>query len=308
MHTNHQAPLCNLQLLVIENRKRNERACRLSAMRKLQAQIISDLGVQPQIDPAAEVEHRVQFLVDYLQFAHAKGLVLGISGGVDSTLGGRLSQLAVQRARELGREAQFVAVRLPYHVQADESDAQRALDFIQPDCTVTFNIGDAVDSFEQDFAVATGAPISDFNKGNMKARMRMIAQYAVAGDRALLVVGTDHAAEAITGFYTKFGDGGADLTPLSGLNKSQVRQLVSYLGGSCALAGKMPTADLLDGTPGRADEDELGLRYDDIDAYLEGRAVADDIAEKIEQYFIRTRHKRTMPVTPADVWWRESIK
>lgn len=273
-------------------------------MRELQAHIISELGVKPQIDPAAEVERRVQFLVDYLDFAHAKGFVLGISGGVDSTLGGRLSQLAAQRARERGLDAHFIALRLPYHVQADEADAQRALEFIQPDIAFTLDIGDAVDSFEKDFAMATGTLISDFNKGNMKARMRMIAQYAMAGDRAMLVVGTDHAAEAVTGFYTKFGDGGADLTPLSGLDKRQIRQIVRYLGGADDLAGKMPTADLLDENPGRADEDELGLSYADIDAYLEGRDVPDASAEKIEQYFLRTRHKRITPVTPADTWWR----
>ncbi|MDD7466195.1 MAG: ammonia-dependent NAD(+) synthetase [Actinomycetaceae bacterium] len=273
-------------------------------MRELQAHIISELGVTPQIDPAHEVDRRVQFLVDYLEFTHAKGFVLGISGGVDSTLGGRLGQLAAERARARGLDAQFVAVRLPYHVQADEADAQSALDFIRPDIALTFNIGAAVDAFEKDFVLAANAPISDFNKGNMKARMRMIAQYAVAGERAMLVLGTDHAAEAVTGFYTKFGDGGADLTPLSGLNKRQVRQIVSYLGGSDALAGKVPTADLLDGQPGRADEDELGLRYADIDAYLEGREVPDVVAEKIEQYFVRTRHKRTTPVTPVDTWWR----
>ena len=171
-------------------------------MRQLQQHIIEELGVRPSIDPAEEVERRVRFLVDYVRASHTRGFVLGISGGVDSTLGGRLSQLAAERAREEGIEAQFIAVRLPYHVQADEADAQRALDFIQPDMMLTFNIAASVDACEKDFQQATGLPISDFNKGNVKARMRMIAQYAIAGDRSMLVVGTDHAAEAITGFYT----------------------------------------------------------------------------------------------------------
>lgn len=273
-------------------------------MRELQQYIIEELGVRPSIDPAEEVERRVRFLVDYLRAVHARGFVLGISGGVDSTLGGRLSQLAAERAREEGVEAQFIAVRLPYHVQVDEVDAQNALDFIQPDTTLTFNIAAAVDACEKDFWQATGLPISDFNKGNVKARMRMIAQYAIAGDRSMLVVGTDHAAEAITGFYTKFGDGGADVTPLAGLNKRQIRSLVTYLGGCDELAGKIPTADLLDGTPGRTDEDELGLSYEDIDDFLEGKDVQENVAAKLENYFLRTRHKRTMPVTPRDTWWR----
>lgn len=273
-------------------------------MRTLQRKIIDELHVKPEIDPEQEIDTRVQFLVDYLEFAHAKGFVLGISGGVDSTLGGKLAQLAAERARDMGKDAQFIAVRLPYRVQLDEADAQAALDFIQPDMSVSLNIGDATDAFERDYQTATGAQISDFNKGNMKARMRMVAQYAIAGDNGMLVIGTDHAAEALTGFYTKFGDGGADLTPLSGLNKRQVRLLASYLGASPDLAGKVPTADLLDGTPGRADEDELGVSYGDIDDFLEGKDIAEPIAQKLETYFLRTRHKRTIPVTPSDTWWK----
>lgn len=270
----------------------------------LQSQIIAELGVKPAVNYDEELEQRVGFLADYLKSTHTKGYVLGISGGVDSTLGGRLAQLAAERVRKEGRQAEFVAVRLPHHVQRDEADAQAALEFIQPDRLVTFNIGNAADTLEAEYAHAVGEEISDFNKGNIKARLRMIAQYAIAGDSGMLVVGTDHAAEAITGFYTKFGDGGADVTPLSGLNKRQIRGFVEYLGGSPMLAGKVPTADLLDGNPGRTDEDELGLRYDDIDNYLEGKTVPDSVQAKIEQYFLRSRHKRTTPVTPMDNWWK----
>ena len=81
--------------------------------------------------------------------------------------------------------------------------------------------------------------------------------------------------------------------------------MLAYLGASEQLVGKAPTADLLDENPGRTDEDELGLRYDDIDDFLEGKDVPEEIAEKLEQTFLRTRHKRTVPVTPADAWWRE---
>ncbi|MFC5369297.1 ammonia-dependent NAD(+) synthetase [Arcanobacterium bovis] len=273
-------------------------------MRELQREIIAELGVQPSIDPASEVEKRVDFLVNYCLATKTKGFVLGISGGVDSSLGGRLAQLAVERLREQGHEATFVAVRLPYRIQVDEDDAQAALRFIQPDRVVTFNIGDAVDAFEQEYDRSVAMQMSDFTKGNTKARLRMVAQYAIAGDEHLLVIGTDHAAEAVTGFYTKYGDGGADLTPLSGLNKRQVRSLVSYLGGEESVAMKVPTADLLDKNPGRADEDELGLRYADIDDYLEGQDVNESAAQKIETMFLRTRHKRTMPVTPWETWWK----
>ncbi|OYO20867.1 NAD(+) synthase [Enemella dayhoffiae] len=273
-------------------------------MRAQQQRIIAEFGVHPQIDPTAEVERRVQFLVDYLRATRTAGFVLGISGGLDSTLAGRLAQLAVERVRADGGSAVFVAVRLPYRVQHDEADAAAALDFIRADETLTYQVAPAVDGFESEYRATTGTPLTDFTKGNTKARLRMVAQYAVAGDRNLLVIGTDHAAESVTGFFTKFGDGGADLLPLSGLDKRQNRQLLQHLGAPDRLWQKVPTADLLDGNAGRPDEDELGLSYDHIDDYLEGREVPDQVAERIEQVWWRTRHKRTTPVTVDDTWWR----
>ncbi|WP_237222897.1 ammonia-dependent NAD(+) synthetase [Rothia nasimurium] len=274
-------------------------------MRDLQAHIIEELGVKPSIDPAEEVRKRVQFLVDYLKATGTRGFVLGISGGLDSTLAGRLCQLAVEQLELEGVEAEFIAVRLPYKVQADEDDAQAALRFIMPQQTVTYNIAEAVDGFESAFATATGRPIADFNKGNVKARARMIAQYALAGEKNLLVVGTDHGAEAVTGFFTKFGDGGADIMPLFGLNKRQNRALLKVLGADTRLWEKVPTADLLDGKPGRTDEDELGVTYDQIDDYLEGKDIDPAAAENIEGRFLRSRHKRTTPVTIFDSWYKQ---
>ena len=274
-------------------------------MRELQAQIVAELGVSPQIDPEREAQRRVDFLSDYLKATHTAGFVLGISGGVDSTLAGRLAQLAVEKLREDEIKAEFVAMRLPHGIQHDEADAQAALEFIQPDRVITYDVAPAVRGFESAYGAATGEQLTDFTRGNTKARVRMTAQYAVGGDHNLLVIGTDHAAESVTGFFTKFGDGGADVLPLGGLNKRQNRQVLAYLGASEQLVGKVPTADLLDENPGRTDEDELGLRYDDIDDFLEGKDVPEEVARKIESTFLRTRHKRTVPVTPADEWWRE---
>ena len=277
-------------------------------MRPRQQTIIEGQGVRPQIDPAQEVERRVQFLTDYLAATGAKGFILGISGGLDSTLAGRLAQLAVERVRAGGGAATFVAIRLPYAVQFDEDDASAAMKFVAADEEITFNVAPAVDGFEDEYGRAVGKPMTDFTKGNTKARLRMVAQYAVAGDRGLLVLGTDHGAEGTTGFFTKFGDGAADILPLSGLNKRQNRQILRHLGAEERLWAKVPTADLLDGNVGRADEDELGLRYDDIDDYLEGREVPEEVAEKIEAIWWRTRHKRTVPVTVHDDWWRPDAR
>ncbi|MCC4396947.1 NAD(+) synthase [Limosilactobacillus reuteri] len=275
-------------------------------MRKYQEEIINALGVNTQIDPQAEVTKRVQFICDFLQTTKMKALVLGISGGQDSSLAGRLSQLAVEKLREEtgDNEYQFIAVRLPYGEQADESDAMFAInDFIKPDKIMRVNIKAATDAMVASLNEA-GTPISDFNKGNIKARERMIVQYAIGGENKGAVVGTDHAAEAVTGFYTKFGDGGADITPLSGLDKRQGKALLQYLGAPAKLYDKTPTADLEEDKPMRPDEEALGVRYDEIDDYLEGREVSPAAAEKIEGWYRRTQHKRHLPIAPYDTWWK----
>lgn len=277
-------------------------------MRNQQAIIINDLRVKPLIDPASEVQERVAFIKDFLKSTGMHTLVLGISGGQDSSLAGRLAQLAVESLRQETNDSyQFIAVRLPYGEQADESDAMMAInDFIHPDKTVRVNIKAATDAMV-DAVTATGTQISDFNKGNIKARQRMIVQYAIAGQYGGAVVGTDHAAEAVTGFYTKFGDGGADLTPLSGLDKRQGRALLKYLGAPAHLYEKVPTADLEDDRPMQPDEKALGVTYQEIDDYLEGKEVSAQAATTIERWYQRTQHKRHQPISPRDNWWRLAI-
>lgn len=132
----------------------------------------------------------------------------------------------------------------------------------------------------------------------------MIAQYAFGGMEGLLVLGTDHAAEAVTGFYTKYGDGGADVLPLTGLTKRQGKSLLKELGAQDRLYLKVPTADLLDIQPGQADETELGIPYDIIDDYLEGKSVSLEAAEKIEHRYRMTEHKRQLPASMFDSWWK----
>jgi NAD+ synthase len=273
-------------------------------MRKLQAQIIRDLHVEPSIEPQAQVRRRVDFLKEYLRTTGAAGYLLAISGGQDSSLAGKLAQLAVEELRAEGDEAAFFAVRMPHGEQADEDDAQLALEFIQPDRRLTFNIERAVTGFSEEFSAATGGPLLDFTRGNVKARSRMVGQYAIAGQFGLLVIGTDHAAEAVMGFFTKFGDGGADVLPLAGLSKRQGRALLEYLGSPDRLWLKNPTADLLDNDPGRTDEAELGISYREIDDFLEAEIVPVEVAEAIEQRYVSTEHKRQPPVAISDAWWR----
>ncbi|ADM36377.1 ammonia-dependent NAD(+) synthetase [Bacillus spizizenii] len=270
----------------------------------MQEKIMRELHVKPSIDPKQEIEDRINFLKQYLKKTGAKGFVLGISGGQDSTLAGRLAQLAVERIREEGGVAQFIAVRLPHGTQQDEDDAQLALKFIKPDKSWKFDIKSTVSAFSDQYQQETGDQLTDFNKGNVKARTRMIAQYAIGGQEGLLVIGTDHAAEAVTGFFTKYGDGGADLLPLTGLTKRQGKSLLKELGAPERLYLKEPTADLLDDKPQQADETELGISYEEIDDYLEGKEVSAKVSEALENRFSITEHKRQVPASMFDDWWK----
>lgn len=272
----------------------------------LQEEIIRQLGVKASIDPKEEIRKTVDFLKAYLRkHSFLKTYVLGISGGQDSTLAGKLAQMAIAELQEETSDQayQFIAVRLPYGVQADEADAQKALAFIAPDQTLTINIKAAVDG-QVEALQAAGVEISDFNKGNIKARQRMISQYAIAGQMAGAVIGTDHAAENITGFFTKFGDGGADILPLFRLNKRQGKALLKVLGADAALYEKVPTADLEDQKPGLADEVALGVTYQDIDDYLEGKLISKVAQATIEKWWHKGQHKRHLPITIFDDFWK----
>lgn len=268
-----------------------------------QEQIVKEFGVKPVIDVNLEINNRVAFLDTYPDGLNVESYVLGISGGVDSSTAGRLAQLAAEKRRARGLKFEFIAVRLPYGEQRDEQDAQDAIAAIGADRIITVNIKPAVDAAMEELRLAgvlvekTPSQI-DFIKGNVKARQRMIVQYAIAGANKGIVIGTDHAAEALMGFFTKFGDGAADIIPLTGLNKRQVRALAKALGIPLHLADKPATADLEDLKPGLLDEDSFGTNYDYIDDYLEGKSIpADDEAKILRQYAI-TIHKRALPVAP----------
>lgn len=263
------------------------------------------LHAGPVADPGAEVQRRLDFLQGYARHARARALVLGVSGGQDSSLTGRLCQLAAERLRAAGHPCECVALRLPYGAQADEADAARALGFIRPDRVLTVNIRSGVDALAAELGAALGTELGDFHRGNLKARARMAALYAVAGPLGGLVVGTDHAAEALTGFFTKHGDGAADVMPLAGLSKRGGAALLRELGAPAALWEKVPTADLEDAAPLRPDEAALGVSYRAIDDHLEGGTVSEEDTRRIAALYRASEHKRRLPVTPFDGWWRE---
>ncbi len=274
-----------------------------------QQAIIDEMKVLPEIDIQFEIRRRIDFIKSTLENSGLKTLILGISGGVDSSTCGRLAQLAIiELNAELNKKLntynenafQFIAVRLPYAVQADEDDAQQAVKFIQPTHCLTTNVLDGVNGIHQQVinALSSTNLLSasknkiDFSKGNVKARARMASQYHIAGIVGGLVLGTDHSAENITGFFTKWGDGACDLAPLFGLSKRQVRMLAKHLGAPSILVDKAPTADLEDLEPGKTDEDALGISYEQLDNFLEGKEVSTQVRDHIINIYQKTQHKR----------------
>ncbi|MED4603001.1 ammonia-dependent NAD(+) synthetase [Paenibacillus validus] len=261
----------------------------------LQQDIIAKLGVKPVIDTDEEIRRRVEFLKEYVVKSGVDGLLIAISGGIDSAVAAGLCKIATDElTAEKGREFKTVGVFQPYGEQVDISDSYAVADAFQLKYRVETNIEEAVNeiALEAEYglkSIGVHRHLSRGGKGNVKARTRMVVQYALAFELNLLVVGTDHASEAITGFFTKYGDGAVDITPLSTLNKRQVRQLAQKLGVPQSVLDKAPTAGLWEG---QTDEAELGISYDDNSDYLEGKTISPEAQEKLERQYIKTEHKR----------------
>ncbi|SEW22943.1 NAD+ synthase [Natrinema salifodinae] len=245
-------------------------------------------------------EHITDFIRDRVNAAGADGAVLGLSGGIDSTLTAHLSVEA------LGAENVHGLV-LPAHVSSEGnmSDAER----VAQDLEITYDVIEIepiVDSLLSAYPEAEGDREA---VGNARARARAVLNYLVANHENRLVLGTGNRSEAAVGYFTKYGDGAVDCHPIGNLYKGQVRQLARHVGVPEELAAKTATAELW---ADQTDEKEMGVSYETLDAILATHVdgplsvaatcrlldVEAEAVEKVRRMYERSEHKRTAPPAP----------
>lgn len=235
------------------------------------------------------VEHVVAWLREQVELSHTNGILVGLSGGIDSSVVACLIKRAFPE--------NSIGVILPCKSNdKDKEDAEAVakacdIDYIEVELSEAHkNIFDAVTT-----ALGDRGEKRRLTDANLRARLRMSTLYTVGNDIGYLVAGTDNAAELLTGYFTKYGDGGVDILPLAHLTKREVFEWAEYLGVPQSVIKRQPSAGLWEG---QTDESEMGVTYDAIDAYIEGNPVSDEDKKIIERMNTVTEHKRVMPPMP----------
>jgi len=240
-----------------------------------------------------EVDYLVNWLQEQVEQANVKGLVVGLSGGLDSAVVANLIKRAVPN--------DSLAVIMPCESPLEDLEDAAAL---VEQARITDLTIDLTATYQQLFTTIgrelkendVHQPENDqLASANLKARLRMVTLYTIATNHNYLVVGTDNAAEWYTGYFTKYGDGGVDINPLVHLTKGRVKEMAEFLGVPQQIIDKKPSAGLW---AGQTDENEMGTTYDMIDDYLLGKNIPDHDRELIETMYNRTKHKRTVAATP----------
>ena len=219
------------------------------------------------------------WLHDQVSSAHAKGIVLGLSGGIDSSVLAALAREAIGREGVLG-------VIMPCHsIPDDEADARLLADTLD----VPFERVDLSGVFDA-LCGLVGGSLGPLTTSNMKARLRMVTLYAFAQSRNMLVCGTSNRSEYETGYFTKYGDSGVDLMPLAGFLKRDIRAMARELNVPERIITKAPSAGLYEG---QTDESDMGFSYEVLDEYLASGMIDDPEAkDRIDVMRRRSEHKR----------------
>ena len=228
-----------------------------------------------------------EFLKKYLEESHCKAYVLGLSGGVDSSLVAAIARKAV------GKDKLFCYALDIDSNPADVEDAKKVADELDLHLEV-INLSKTYHSYLDDLQ---GKEFIRLTKSNLKVRMRMVALFAFAQEKSGLVLGTDNMDERYVGYFTKYGDGAADVLPIVYLTKKEVREAAELYGLYSLLANRVPSAGLFEG---QTDETEMGVKYEDLDKYLLGGKVEKSVEERIEHLHRISEHKRAPIPTPKE--------
>ena len=228
-----------------------------------------------------------EFLKKYLEESHCKAYVLGLSGGVDSSLVAAIAKKAV------GKDKLFCYALDIESNPADVEDAKKVAKELDLNLEV-INLSKTYHSYLEDLK---GDNFIRLTMSNLKVRMRMVALFAFAQEKSGLVLGTDNMDERYVGYFTKYGDGAADVLPIVYLTKKEVREAAELYGLSSLLANRVPSAGLFEG---QTDETEMGVKYEDLDNYLLGGKVERSVEERIEYLHKISEHKRLPIPTPKE--------
>ena len=231
------------------------------------------------IDFEKEVNARVEYIRDMLKKTGAKGIVFGNSGGKDCALVGILSKKATDNV---------LAVIMPCESKqnygSDKSDAEKLCEKFNID----YKIVDLT-AAKKDVVAAIGEDLPNGSVINIAPRLRMTTLYAIAAKYGYLVAGTGNASERYMGYFTKWGDGAFDFNPIADIKATEVFEYLRYLGAPESIINKAPSAGLFEG---QTDEKEMGVTYQEITDYMEGKEVAEKSKVIIERYHRTSEHKR----------------
>lgn len=237
-----------------------------------------------------EIDHVVAWLQDQVKGSKTNGILVGLSGGIDSSVVAFLIKKAFPN--------DSVGVILPCKSSdKDKSDGEAVakaakLDYKEVELSHVHEL--LLENINEQLGDSKGN--HRLTDANLRARLRMSTLYGIANGLGYLVAGTDNAAELLTGYFTKYGDGGVDILPLANLTKRQVFEWAEYLGVPQSVIDRKPSAGLWEG---QTDESEMGTTYNMIDDYLEGKEIPKADQDIIVNMNVRTAHKRTMPPAPS---------
>ena len=234
------------------------------------------------IDFEKEIENRVNYIKDMLKKTGAKGIVFGNSGGKDCALVGILSKMATDNV---------LAVIMPCESKqnygSDKSDAECLCEkFGIPHVVVDLT------ETKKSLLSAIGQELPNGSLINIAPRLRMTTLYAIAAKYGYLVAGTGNASERYMGYFTKWGDGAFDFCPISDIKATEVFEYLKFLGAPASIINKAPSAGLFEG---QTDEKEMGVTYQEITDYMEGKEVSENSKKIIERYHATSEHKRVLP-------------